>query len=104
MKLRSWFEGLASGLQEHLIEGSESRWLFDHRRGRIEQLFASRPDLPLHQDTVAGFVHRFLVTGACFVADDSVDQESMGPVLCGAFRPLLPAVAADQREPCAQVA
>ncbi len=85
MRLRSCFEGLASGLQAHLVEGSEFRWLYEHHRSRIEQIFASQPDLPLHQDTVAGFVHGFLVVSAYFVADDSVEQESMGPVLGGAL-------------------
>ncbi len=85
MELRSCFAGLASGLQTDLVEGSESRWLFDYHRDRLEKLFASQPDLPLHQDTVAGFVHGFMVTGAYFVADDSIEQESMRPVLGGAL-------------------
>ncbi len=85
MRLRSCFEGLARGLQTHLVEGSESRQLFEYHRGRIAAIFASQPDLPLHQDTVAGFVQGFMVTGAYFVADDSVEQESMFPVLGGAL-------------------
>ncbi|MGH3912806.1 MAG: hypothetical protein ACRDTC_05260 [Pseudonocardiaceae bacterium] len=85
MTVRSCFAGLASGLQAHLVEGSESRELFEYHRGRIAALFASQPDLPLHQDTVAGFVHGFLTVGAYFVADDSVEQESMFPVLGGAL-------------------
>jgi hypothetical protein len=68
-----------------MVEGSESRELFEYHRGRIESLFASQPDLPLHQDTVAGFVQGFLVTGAYFVPDDSVEQQSMFPVLGGAL-------------------
>jgi hypothetical protein len=85
MEVRSCFAGLAKGLESHLVKGSESRWLFDYHRGRIAELFASQPDLPLHQDTVAGFLHGFVVTGAYFVADDTVEQESMGPVLGGAL-------------------
>jgi hypothetical protein len=85
MRLRSCFEGLARGLQAHLVEGSESRQLFDYHRGRIAAIFASQPDLPLHQDTVAGFVQGFLATCAYFVADDSVEQESMFPALGGAL-------------------
>lgn len=83
--MRSCFAGLADGLREQLAEGSESRELFEYHRGRIEALFASQPDLPLHQDTVAGFVQGFLVTGAYFVPDDSVEQQSMFPVLGGAL-------------------
>lgn len=85
MTVRSCFVGLASGLQAHLAEGSESRELFDYHRSRIAALFASQPDLPLHQDTVAGFVHGFLTVGAYFVPDDSVEQQSMFPVLGGAL-------------------
>ncbi len=40
--------GLASGLRAHMVEGTETRWYFDYHRGRIEELFASQPDLPLH--------------------------------------------------------
>lgn len=76
---------MASGLREQLAEGSESRELFEYHRGRIEALFASQPDLPLHQDTVAGFVQGFLITGAYFVPDHSVEQQSMFPVLGGAL-------------------
>ncbi|MGB6161730.1 MAG: hypothetical protein WCF33_09980 [Pseudonocardiaceae bacterium] len=85
MALRSCFRGLAKGFQVHLAEGSESRQLFEYHRGRIAAVFASQPDLPLHQDTVAGFVQGFLVTCAYFVADDSVEQESLFPVLGGAL-------------------
>ncbi|MGH3921734.1 MAG: hypothetical protein ACRDTT_02470, partial [Pseudonocardiaceae bacterium] len=65
--------------------GSESRQLFEYHSGRIAAIFASQPDLPLHQDTVVGFVHGFLISGAYFVADGSVEQESMFPVLGGAL-------------------
>jgi hypothetical protein len=85
MTVRSCFAGLANGLREHLVEGSESRELFDYHRGRMEALFASQPDLPLHQDTVAGFLQGFLTTAAYFVPDDSVEQESMFPVFGGAL-------------------
>lgn len=85
MSMRSCFVGLASGLEADLVEGTELRDLFDYHRARIETLFASQPDLPLHQDTVAGFLHGFLVTGAYFVPDRSVQQESMLPVLGGVF-------------------
>jgi hypothetical protein len=85
MKVRSCFAGLADGLRADLVEGSEYRELFDYHRGRIAALFASQPDLPLHQDTVAGFLHGFLVTGVHFVPAGSLEQESMFPVLGGAL-------------------
>ncbi|MGH3929821.1 MAG: hypothetical protein ACRDTF_07575 [Pseudonocardiaceae bacterium] len=85
MTVRSCFAGLANGFQAHLVEGSESRQVFEYHRSRIAAIFASQPDLPLHQDTVAGFVQGFVITGAYFVADGSVEQESMGPVLGGAL-------------------
>jgi hypothetical protein len=85
MKVRSCFVGLAAGLRADLVEGSEYRELFDYHRGRIEAVFASQPDLPLHQDTVAGFLHGFMFTGAWFVPEGSLQQESMFPVLGGAL-------------------
>lgn len=85
MTVRSCFAGLAIGLREHLAEGSASRELFDYHRERMEALFASQPDLPLHQDTVAGFLQGFMMTAAYFVADGSVEQESMFPVFGGAL-------------------
>lgn len=83
MSVRSCFVGLASALQTDLAEGSESRELFDYHRCRIESVFTSQPDLPLHQDTVAGFLHGFLFTGTSFVPAHSLEQESMFPVLGG---------------------
>lgn len=85
MHVRSCFAGLARGFEAHLVEGTESRWFFEHHRGRIAELFASQPDLPLHQDTVAGFINGFMITGAYFVADGSVEQQSVGPALGGAL-------------------
>ena len=85
MTVRSCFAGLADGLREHLVEGTWTRQLFDYHRVRMEALFASQPDLPLHQDTVAGFLQGFLTTAAYFVPDDSVEQESMFPVFGGAL-------------------
>ncbi|MDQ3885725.1 MAG: hypothetical protein M3308_01590 [Actinomycetota bacterium] len=47
---------MARGLREDLVEGSEFHGLFEYHRDRIAAPFASQPDLPLHQDTVAGFL------------------------------------------------
>lgn len=85
MTLRSCFEGLAVDLRCHLVEGTETRDLYEYHRGRIAELFASQPDLPLHQDTVAGFLHGFVLTGEYFVPEGSVEQQSMSPVLGGAL-------------------
>ncbi len=60
MTERACFVGLASGLQVDLTEGSES-----------------------HQDSVAGFLHGFMMAGAYLVPDGSVEQGSMFPVLGG---------------------
>ncbi|MBV9162096.1 MAG: hypothetical protein JO309_16475 [Pseudonocardiales bacterium] len=85
MQVRSCFAGLARALQGHLVKGCELRDLFEYHRGRIEAVFASQPDLPLHQDTVAGFVQGFVVIATYFVPDDSVEQQSMFPALGGAL-------------------
>ncbi len=83
MTERACFVGLASGLQVDLTEGSESRALFEYHRTAILSLFAGQPDLPLHQDSVAGFLHGFMMAGAYLVPDGSVEQGSMFPVLGG---------------------
>ncbi|MGH3869575.1 MAG: hypothetical protein ACRDQ4_26430 [Pseudonocardiaceae bacterium] len=85
MQVRSWFRVSDRSLQARLVHGSESREMFEHHRDQIEAIFASQPDLPLHQDTVVGFVNGFLITGAYFVAEDSAEQKLMGPVLGGAL-------------------
>lgn len=85
MTVRSCFAGLAAGLHSQLARGSESRNLFEYHRGRIAAIFATQPDLPLHQDTVAGFLHGFLTVGMHYVPEHTVEQQSMFPVLGGAL-------------------
>jgi hypothetical protein len=80
---RACFTCLACGLEVDLTEGSESRALFEYHRTAIQSLFATQPDLPLHQDSVAGFLHGFLMAGTYLVPEGSVEQGSMFPVLGG---------------------
>jgi hypothetical protein len=68
-----------------LTEGSDSRAFFEYHRTAIRSLFATQPDLPLHQDSVAGFLYGFVTAGVCLVPDGSVEQRSMFPVLGGVF-------------------
>lgn len=83
MTRRSCFAGLARAFEEHLANDSETRQLADYHRARIESVFDSQPDLPLHQDTVAGFLQGFMITIAYYVPNDSVEQQSVFPVLGG---------------------
>ncbi len=46
-------------------------------------MFASQPDLPLDQDSLAGFLHGFLVTGAHLLPPGSLQQQALFPVLGG---------------------
>jgi hypothetical protein len=85
MTMRSCFASLASAYQEYLAEDSEIGELADYHRGRIESVFDSQPDLPLHQDTVAGFLQGFVTTVAHYVPADSVEQQSVFPALGGAL-------------------
>ncbi|MBV8541953.1 MAG: hypothetical protein JO268_15680 [Pseudonocardiales bacterium] len=85
MTVRSCFTSLANAFEDRLAEDSEIRELADYHRGRIESVFDSQPDLPLHQDTVAGFLQGFVITIAYYVPDGSVEQQSVFPVLGGAL-------------------
>ncbi len=79
--MRSCFVGLADGLRDHLAPGSDLLILHARHRQRIAGVFASQPDLPLDQDSLAGFLHGFLVAGAHLVPPGGVQQQAMFPVL-----------------------
>ncbi|MGH3717962.1 MAG: hypothetical protein ACRDRI_03795 [Pseudonocardiaceae bacterium] len=85
MTMRSCFESLASAYQEHSALDGEVGELADYHRSRIESVFDSQPDLPLHQDTVAGFLQGFVTTIAHYVPAGSVEQQSVLPALGGAL-------------------
>jgi hypothetical protein len=85
MKTRACFTRLALGLRVDLIEGSESRELFEYHRAEIQSFFAAQPDLPLHQDSVAGFLHGFETAELYLVPPGSVERECMFGVYGGAF-------------------
>ena len=81
--MRSCFAGLADGLREDLSPGGDQVILCEHHRARIAAVFASQPDLPLDQDSLAGFLHGFLVTGAHLLPPGSLQQQALWPVLGG---------------------
>lgn len=85
MTVRSCFESLASAYEEAVAQDGEIRELADYHRGRIESVFDTQPDLPLHQDTVAGFLQGFVITITYYVTQNSVQQQSVFPVLGGAL-------------------
>jgi hypothetical protein len=85
MTKRSCFESLASVYEERLAQDSEIHELAGYHRDRIESIFESQPDLPLHQDTVAGFLQGFVITAGYYVTDGSVAHQSLFPVLGGAL-------------------
>jgi hypothetical protein len=81
--LRACFKALADGLNADLKSDNEHRLLYEYHSGRIRSIFTANPDLPMHQDSVGGFLHGFLITGAHYVSEDSVEQQAMFPVLGG---------------------
>jgi hypothetical protein len=81
--MRACFAALADGLKADLSTDSDHRLLYEYHAGRIRSIFGNQEDLPLHQDSVGGFLHGFLVTGAHYVPDDTLEQEAMFPVLGG---------------------
>src|SRR5437773_5976752 len=93
---RECFVRLAIRLEQDLTEGSASRALFEFHRTVIQSLFSNEPDLPLHQDSVAGFLYGFRAAGSYLLPAGSLEQEAMVPVLgglllVGRYLPLGPA-------------
>src|SRR5215470_14839590 len=78
--LRACFSALADDLQAELAGDSKHQPLYEHHARQIRQLFANYPDLPLHQDSVGGFLHGFLITRAYYVPELSVVKQAMFPV------------------------
>src|SRR5215470_14113314 len=78
--LRACFSALADDLQAELAGDSKHQPLYEHHARQIRQLFANYPDLPLHQDSVGGFLHGFLITRAYYVPELSVEKQAMFPV------------------------
>src|SRR5262249_24783596 len=81
--MRSCFAGLADGLHDQLADDTDYAVLFEYHHRRIAGVFRSQPDLPLHQDSVGGFLHGFLTTAAHRIPDGSVQQQTTFPVLGG---------------------
>jgi len=81
--LRACFRALADGLDADLTTDNEHRLLYEYHSGRIRSIFTANPDLPMHQDSVGGFLHGFLITGAHFIPEDTVEQQATFPVLGG---------------------
>jgi hypothetical protein len=81
--LRACFGALADDLHAELAGDSKHQPLYEHHARQIRQLFARQPDLPLHQDSVGGFLYGFLTVRAHYVPQRSLEQQAMFPVLCG---------------------
>jgi hypothetical protein len=103
MNERSCLVGLATGLEPEMVEGSASRALFEYHRTMIQWVFSNQPDVPLHQDSVAGFLVGFVAARTYLVQPGSLAQECMAPVLggvllVGRYLPLGPAWTTAGRE------
>ena len=85
MTMRSCFESLAGAFEEHAAQDSGIFELADYHRDRIESVFDSQPDLPLYQDTVAGFLQGFMITIMYYASADSLEQQEVFPALGGAL-------------------
>ena len=80
--LRACFSALADGLNVDLDSDNEQRLLYEYHSGRIRSIFAASPELPMHQDSVGGFLHGFLITSAHYVPEDTLELATF-PVLGG---------------------
>src|SRR6266496_6861100 len=84
MTLRACFVALADGLKDDLADpDGEFRMLYGYHAVRIRSAFDGYPDLPLHQDSVAGFLHGFLLTVGHCASGDTL--QAAFPVLGGAL-------------------
>lgn len=82
--LRACFSALADDLHAELGDSGHQP-LYEHHARQIRQLFALHPDLPLHQDSVGGFLHGFLTVREHYVPEQSAEQRAMFPVPCSAL-------------------
>jgi|SRR5215475_12362486 len=81
--LRGCFTALADDLRAELAGDSRHQPLYEHHAREIRQLFAKYPDLPLHQDSVGGFLHGFRSVRERYVPELSLEQQAMFPVPAG---------------------
>jgi hypothetical protein len=83
--LRACFSALADDLRAELVGDGKHQPLYEHHAREIRQVFAEYPDLPLHQDSVGGFLHGFLIVREHYIPEQSPEQRAMFPVPCGAL-------------------
>jgi hypothetical protein len=83
MTLRSCFAVLAESLAADLADEGDVRLVYEYHAERIRRRFAQYPDLPMHQDSVAAFLHGFIFAGGQYVPENTPEQRSLFPVLGG---------------------
>jgi hypothetical protein len=81
---RSCFRGLATALGEHFRDEA-LRAGYESARDEISLLLRSQPDVPVTQDSLAGFLNGFLLAGAQFATPDLIQRknDAMFPVMGG---------------------
>jgi hypothetical protein len=83
--LRSCFQDLGEGMSADLAADSVMRRQFDARRQEIADLLATQPDIPVTQDSLAGFFNGFMIGGMYFASHELIQEQNdvMFPVLGG---------------------
>ena len=91
---RSCFRGLRKALRTHLRDES-LRTSYEDAAAQIEELLDSQPDVPLTQDSLAGFLNGFLLACTEFATIELINQQNDlmfsvigGTYLLGAEAPL----------------
>jgi hypothetical protein len=74
---RSCFCGLREALSAHLSDET-LRKSYQDERALIEELFESQPDVPVTQDSLAGFLNGYLLAAIQFATLELIEQRNDG--------------------------
>lgn len=83
---RSCFRGLREALSTHLSDES-LRKSYEDERAVIEEVLETQPDVPVTQDSLAGFLNGFVLAGTQFATPELIAQhnDAMFAVIGGTY-------------------
>jgi hypothetical protein len=86
LEARSCFRGLSKALSAHLSD-EPLRKSYQEASAQIEELLSTQPDVPVTQDSLAGFLNGFLLAGAQFATPDLIERhnDAMFAVIGGIY-------------------
>lgn len=86
LEARSCFRGLREALCAHLSD-ELLRKSYEEARAQIEELLSTQPDVPVTQDSLAGFLNGLLLAGTQFATPELIEQhnDAMFAVIGGTY-------------------